>query len=58
MTASGQQATGACPRCFRTGQAECAPEVDSQQIFSFYMGKITPGRKVYIMENLVVTVEE
>jgi hypothetical protein len=24
----------------------------------FYMGKNTPGRKDYIMENLVVTVEE
>jgi hypothetical protein len=34
------------------------PPVDSQQIFSFYMGKNTPERKDYIMENLVVTVEE
>jgi hypothetical protein len=33
-------------------------KVDSQQILSFYMGKNTPERKDYIMENLVVTVEE
>jgi len=32
--------------------------MDSQQILSFYMGKNTPERKDYIMENLVVTVEE
>jgi hypothetical protein len=32
--------------------------VDSQQIRSFYMGKKTPERKDYIMENLVVPVEE
>jgi len=29
-----------------------------QQILSFYKGKNTPERKDYIMENLVVTVEE
>ena len=34
------------------------PKVDSQQILAFYMGKNTPERKDYIMENLVVTVEE
>ena len=39
-------------------QMECAPEVDSQQILTFYMGKNTPERKDYIMENLVVPVEE
>ena len=27
--------------------------MDSQQILSFYMGKNTPERKDYIMENLV-----
>ena len=32
--------------------------MDSQQILSFYMGKNTPERKDYIMENLVVAVEE
>ena len=35
-----------------------AQKVDSQQILSFYMGKNTPERKDYIMENLVVPVEE
>jgi topoisomerase IV subunit B len=39
-------------------KVEYAPKVDSQQILSFYMGKNTPERKDYIMENLVVTVEE
>jgi hypothetical protein len=34
------------------------PKLESQQILSFYMGKNTPERKDYIMENLVVTVEE
>ena len=32
--------------------------MDSAQILSFYMGKNTPERKDYIMENLVVAVEE
>ena len=32
--------------------------MDSQQILSFYMGKNMPERKNYIMENLVVAVEE
>ena len=35
-----------------------APKVDRAQILSFYMGKNTPERKDYIMENLVVAVEE
>ena len=30
----------------------------ARQILSFYMGKNTPERKDYIMENLVVAVEE
>ena len=38
--------------------ASCSRGMDSQQILSFYMGKNTPERKDYIMENLVVTVEE
>ena len=42
----------------RASQVEYAPRVDSQQILSFYMGKNTPERKDYIMENLVVPVEE
>ena len=32
--------------------------VDSQQVLSFYTGQNTPERQDYIMENLVVTVEE
>ena len=31
---------------------------DAANILGFYMGKNTPERKDYIMENLVVTVEE
>jgi DNA gyrase subunit B/topoisomerase-4 subunit B len=42
----------------RLSQVEYAAKPDSQQIFSFYMGKNTPERKDYIMENLVVPVEE
>ena len=42
----------------RASQVEYAPRVDSQQILTFYMGKNTPERKNYIMENLVVPVEE
>jgi len=42
----------------RVSQVEYAPKADSQQILTFYMGKNTPERKDYIMENLVVTVEE
>jgi DNA gyrase subunit B/topoisomerase-4 subunit B len=42
----------------RVSQVEYAPKGDSQQILSFYMGKNTPERKDYIMENLVVPVED
>src|SRR5690349_10994885 len=42
----------------RLSQVEYAPKQDSSGIFSFYMGKNTPERKEYIMENLVVPVEE
>ena len=42
----------------RLSQVEYASKPDSQQILSFYMGKNTPERKDYIMENLVVPVEE
>ena len=38
--------------------ASCHVEGDSQQILSLYMGKEHAGRKDYIVENLVVTVEE
>jgi DNA gyrase subunit B/topoisomerase-4 subunit B len=42
----------------RLSQVEHAPKVDASNILGFYMGKNTPERKDYIMENLVVPVEE
>src|SRR6266436_5593307 len=42
----------------RLSQVEYAPKPDSGNIFSFYMGRNTPERKDYIMENLVVPVED
>jgi DNA gyrase subunit B/topoisomerase-4 subunit B len=42
----------------RLSQVEYAPKHDAVGILSFYMGKNTPERKDYIMENLVVPVEE
>jgi len=42
----------------RLSQVEYAPKPDTQTILGFYMGKNTPERKDYIMENLVVAVEE
>jgi DNA gyrase subunit B/topoisomerase-4 subunit B len=42
----------------RLSQVEYAPKQDASGILSFYMGKNTPERKDYIMENLVVPVEE
>jgi len=42
----------------RLSQVEYAPKHDAAGILSFYMGKNTPERKDYIMENLVVAVEE
>jgi len=42
----------------RLSQVEYAPRSDAAGILSFYMGKNTPARKDYIMENLVVPVEE
>jgi topoisomerase IV subunit B len=42
----------------RLSQVEYAPKVEASGILSFYMGKNTPERKDYIMENLVVSVEE
>src|SRR5438093_2818342 len=42
----------------RLSQVEYAPKPDSANIFSFYMGRNTPERKDYIMENLVVPVED
>jgi len=42
----------------RLSRVEHAPKVDASNILGFYMGKNTPERKDYIMENLVVPVEE
>jgi len=42
----------------RLSQVEYAPKAEASGILSFYMGKNTPERKDYIMENLVVPVEE
>ncbi len=42
----------------RLSQVEYAPKPDAAGILGFYMGKNTPERKDYIMENLVVPVEE
>src|SRR2546427_1465204 len=42
----------------RLSQVEYAPKPDAAGILSFYMGKNTPERKDYIMDNLVVSVEE
>ncbi len=42
----------------RLSQVEYSPKPDSTSVFTFYMGKNTPQRKDYIMENLVVPVED
>lgn len=42
----------------RLSQVEYAPKHDAAGILGFYMGKNTPERKDYIMENLVVPAEE
>ena len=42
----------------RLSQIEYAPRAESAPIFDFYMGKNTPERKDYIMDSLVVPVEE
>ena len=42
----------------RLSKVEYAPRAESTPIFNFYMGKNTPERKDYIMERLVVPVEE
>src|SRR5216117_622545 len=42
----------------RLSRVEYAPKLDASNILSFYMGKNTPERKDYIMENLVVPMEE
>src|SRR5213075_769369 len=42
----------------RLSQVEYATKPDAAGILGFYMGKNTPERKEYIMENLVVPVED
>ena len=42
----------------RLSKVEYAPRAESGPIFNFYMGQNTPERKDYIMERLVVPVEE
>ena len=42
----------------KLSQVEYAPKADTANILTFYMGKNTPERKDFIMDNLVVTVEE
>jgi DNA gyrase subunit B/topoisomerase-4 subunit B len=42
----------------RLSQVEYAPKMEAAPIFNFYMGKNTPERKDYIMDRLVVPVEE
>jgi hypothetical protein len=44
--------------CWRTATMWNTPRSESAPIFSFYMGKNTPERKDYIMDKLVVPVEE
>ena len=42
----------------RLSKVEYAPKPEAAGILTFYMGKNTPERKDYIMENLVVPVED
>jgi DNA gyrase/topoisomerase IV subunit B len=42
----------------RLSKVEYAPRAESGPIFNFYIGKNTPERKDYIMDKLVVPVEE
>ncbi len=42
----------------RLSQVEYAPKSEAADILTFYMGRNTPERRQYIMENLVVPVEE
>jgi topoisomerase-4 subunit B len=42
----------------RLSKVEYAPRAESGPIFNFYMGKNTPERKDYIMDKLVVPVED
>lgn len=42
----------------RLSKIEYAPCAESAAIFNFYVGTNTPERKDYILERLVVPVEE
>jgi len=42
----------------RLSKVEYAPRAESTPILNFYMGKNTPERKDYIMDKLVVPVED
>jgi DNA gyrase subunit B/topoisomerase-4 subunit B len=42
----------------KLSRVEYAPKPESSNILSFYMGRNTPERRDYIMENLVVPVED
>lgn len=42
----------------RLSKVEYAPRAESGPVFTFYMGKNAPARKDYIMERLVVLLEE
>jgi DNA gyrase/topoisomerase IV subunit B len=42
----------------KLSRVEYAPRTESANILSFYMGRNTPERRDYIMENLVVPVED
>ncbi|MGZ4973215.1 MAG: toprim domain-containing protein [Limisphaerales bacterium] len=42
----------------RLSQVEYSSKPDASQVLSFYMGKNTPERKDYIMERLIVPVED
>jgi DNA gyrase/topoisomerase IV subunit B len=42
----------------RSSCVEYAPKHETAGLFDFYMGKNTPDRKDYIMEHLVVPVED
>ena len=42
----------------KLSQVEFAPKPEASDILSFYMGRNTPERKDYIMENLVVPIED
>ena len=47
-----------CPSFAACATAGSIPKIESGPIFNFYMGKNTPERKDYIMDRLVVPVEE